>query len=273
MTAIVPIGEFARLSHLSVKALHHYHDIDLLIPAEIDAGTGYRRYSTEQVADAHLIRRLRELDMPLPEIRSVLAADDVADRDAALRAHLLRMEEQLQRTQRVVASLRGLLTPAAPLRVDYRRIPAFTALTRTAVVPQQEIEAWCAETFPMLYQAVSAAGIAPAGVAGAAYSPEFFTADVGEVTGFVPISADATAEFPGALTLTELPARDFAITTHDGPYSDIDRAYGALGSHVAEHDLALPEPIRELYLISPDEVGDPAGYRTELCWPISSAAE
>ncbi|WP_228807177.1 MerR family transcriptional regulator [Nocardia cyriacigeorgica] len=167
MTAIVPIGEFARLSHLSVKALHHYHEIELLVPARIDASTGYRRYSTEQVADAQLIRRLRELDMPLPEIRAVLAAQDVADRDAALRAHLLRMERQLQRTQEVVASLRGLLTTAPPLRVEYRRIPEFTALTRTAVVAREQIDRWCAETFPMLDAALAAAGIVPAGVAGA----------------------------------------------------------------------------------------------------------
>lgn len=270
MTAIVPIGEFARLSHLSVKALHHYHDIELLVPAQVDAGTGYRRYSTEQVADAQLIRRLRELDMPLPEIRAVLAAEDVADRDAALRAHLLRMERQLQRTQDVVASLRGLLTAAPPLRVQHRRIPEFTALTRTAVVAREQIDRWCAETFPMLDEALASAGLGAAGVAGAGYAPEFFTAEAGEVVGFVPVAAGTTGDFPDGLTVTTLPARDFAVAVHDGPYSEIDRVYGALGTHVAEHDIAVAEPIRELYLIGPDRCPDPAGYRTELCWPIAA---
>ncbi|WP_280481159.1 MerR family transcriptional regulator [Nocardia cyriacigeorgica] len=269
MTAIVPIGEFARLSHLSVKALHHYHDIELLVPAQVDAGTGYRRYSTEQVADAQLIRRLRELDMPLPQIREVLAAEEVAERDAALRAHLLRMEQQLQRTQEVVASLRGLLTAALPLTVAYRRIPAFTALTRTAVVAREQIDQWCAETFPLLDQALAAAELTPAGVAGAGYAPEFFTAEEGEVVAFVPVVAGTTGDFPDGLTVTTLPACDYAVALHEGPYSEIDRVYGALGTHVAEHDRALAEPIRELYLIGPDRTPDPAGYRTELCWPIA----
>lgn len=70
--------------------------------------------------------------------------------------------------------------------------------------------------------------------------------------------------------MTTLPARDFAVAVHDGPYSEIDRVYGALGTHVAEHDIAVAEPIRELYLIGPDRCPDPAGYRTELCWPIAA---
>ena len=65
MTLEVAIGEFARLCHLSAKTLRYYHDIDLLVPDAVDETTGHRRYSTRQVGDAHLIRRLRGLDMPL----------------------------------------------------------------------------------------------------------------------------------------------------------------------------------------------------------------
>ena len=75
MTATVTVGEFSRLTHLSVKTLHHYHEIGLLAPASVDPSSGYRRYGTTQVETALLIRRLRELRMPLPEVRDAGRVD------------------------------------------------------------------------------------------------------------------------------------------------------------------------------------------------------
>jgi DNA-binding transcriptional MerR regulator/effector-binding domain-containing protein len=268
MTATVSIGEFARLTYFSVKTLRYYHDIELLEPVAVDPASGYRRYSTDQVAQAHLIRRLRELDMPLPEIKAVLAAPDAGARDAALRAHLARMEAELQRTRDVVASLRSLLTPAAPITVEYRSVPAFPALAFIDTVTRGGIDAWCASAFPLLDQTLAAAGVAPAGIPGATYSMEFFADEAGEVVAFVPIPADARIDPPGELSVIELPARRFAITVHSGPFDDFDRTYGALGSYVAENDTALAEPVRELYVLGPGDIDDPNAYRTEVCWPI-----
>lgn len=268
MATTVSIGEFARLTYLSVKTLRYYHEVELLEPVAVDAGSGYRRYSLDQVAQAHLIRRLRGLDMPLPEIKAVLAASDTESRDAALRAHLERMEAELQRTQSVVASLRSLLTPAAPITVEYRSIAPFPALAYVDSVSRDVIGDWCAAAYPLLHETLAATNIAPAGVDGATYSMEFFEDDAGEVAAFIPIPADPRIALPSELSIIELPARRFAITVHSGPFDDFDRTYGALGSHVAEHDTSLAEPVRELYVLGPGEIDDPNAYRTELCWPI-----
>ena len=63
-----------------------------------------------------------------------------------------------------------------------------------------------------------------------------------------------------------------AVAVHAGGYEDIDRSYGRLGSHVAEHDDPLPEPIREHYLVGPDRTPQQHDYRTEIWWPIRSHA-
>ncbi|MEU4809942.1 MerR family transcriptional regulator [Nocardia fluminea] len=271
MTATVAIGEFARLTHLSVKTLRYYHEIELLEPAAVDAGTGYRRYSTDQVERAHLIRRLRDLDMPLPEIRTVLATADPAERDTTLRAHLTRMEAALERTREVVVSLRALLTaPPPPIEVDYRIEPAFTALTVTDQVERTAISGWCGTAFEQLYTILLESGVDPGGVAGATYSNEFFTEDHGRVTAYVPLPPGAEFIPTRGFAIVDFPARHFAVAVHDGPFEDFDRTYGALGSQVAEHGTALPdEPVRERYLVGPDITDNPADYRTEVCWPIT----
>ena len=71
------LGEFSRMTYLSVKALRHYHDVGLLEPAEIDPSSGYRHYTADQVATAQAIRRFRDLDMPLEQVREVLQAPDL----------------------------------------------------------------------------------------------------------------------------------------------------------------------------------------------------
>src|SRR5882757_7826914 len=143
MTPSVTIGEFSRLTYLSVKTLHHYHEIGLLAPAWIDPSSGYRRYETTQVPVAQLIRRLRDLQMPLAQVRSVVEAPDVATRDEAIRSHLDQMEAELIRTQEVVASLRSMLTLAPPpLHVEYRFVPAFRAYGVSARVERADIGPW-----------------------------------------------------------------------------------------------------------------------------------
>ena len=76
MAELLTVGEFSRLTHLTVKALHQYHEVGGLEPALIDPFTGYRYYALHQVEAAHLVRRLREVRMPVPQVRVVLAAPD-----------------------------------------------------------------------------------------------------------------------------------------------------------------------------------------------------
>ncbi len=265
MTASVTIGEFSRLTHLSVKTLHHYHEIGLLAPARIDPSSGYRRYETTQVPTAQLIRRLRDLQMPLAQVRAVVEAPDIESRDQALRLHLDQMERELVHTRDVVASLRSMLTlPVTNLQVEYRFVPAFRAFSVTDRVERDRIDEWCDSTFGLLGEIGGLQGITA--TPGATYGDEFFTDDVGEVVGFLPVAPDQRPiERVG---LVDLPASYFAVTVHDGPFTDFDRTYGALGSHVAEYCEVAPGPIRELYVVGPGDNVDPAGFRTEICWPI-----
>src|SRR5271168_2889727 len=98
-----------RSTHLSVKTLRHYHRIGLLEPADVDPDTGHRRYTTEQIPTAQVIRRFRALEMPLEEIQAVIAAPDLDTRNDLIAAHLDRLEENLAKTQEAAASLRNLL--------------------------------------------------------------------------------------------------------------------------------------------------------------------
>jgi DNA-binding transcriptional MerR regulator/effector-binding domain-containing protein len=265
------IGEFAKLTHLSVKTLRHYHDVGVIVPALVDPHTGYRRYSTSQVGSAHLVRRLRALDMPLAELAKVLDASDEQVRNKEILEFLQRMDDQLAQFRSAVASLRALLSePSDGTDVTLRHVPLTHSVARAAVVHRDEIGDWCATAFPALYNAIEQGGAHPVGHGGALYSPEFFENAAGRVVAFVPTGrrVDVTA----GLESYDVPAALLAVALHRGPFEELDRTYGSLGTYVTTKGLRSAGPIREHYLVSPDDTDDFAELRTEVCWPVDPAS-
>jgi DNA-binding transcriptional MerR regulator len=78
----ISIGEFARRSRLSLRALRLYDERGVLVPSRVDQASGYRYYDTAQLDEARLVVMLRELQFPLASIRELLACDPA---DAATR--------------------------------------------------------------------------------------------------------------------------------------------------------------------------------------------
>ncbi|MEU0090148.1 MerR family transcriptional regulator, partial [Kribbella sp. NPDC006257] len=79
---LLTISAFARRVGLAPSALRFYDDCGLLRPAEVDEQNGYRYYSPSQEPRATLLRDLREIDLPLADVRVVL--DEEAARGAAV---------------------------------------------------------------------------------------------------------------------------------------------------------------------------------------------
>ena len=81
----VSIGEFARRSRLSVKALRLYDERGVLVPARVDEASGYRYYDAAQLGAARLVAMLRQLGLPLATIKELLVCDpvDIAEQIAA----------------------------------------------------------------------------------------------------------------------------------------------------------------------------------------------
>ena len=109
------IGAFARVAQVSVRTLHHYDDIGLLPPAQVDPQTGYRWYRADQLQRLNRILALRDLGLPLTEVRKVV--DDEVSVDE-LRGMLRlrqaeardRMAAEAERLSRVEARLRQMET-------------------------------------------------------------------------------------------------------------------------------------------------------------------
>jgi DNA-binding transcriptional MerR regulator len=259
------IGDFARATHLSVKTLRYYHDAGLLVPATIDPHSGYRRYGVDQIGTAQVIRRFRDLGMPVDDVRTVLRTSDLGARNELIVGHLRRLEQELEATQAAVSSLRDLLEhPVIDLPVEHRSLDSARVAAISGEVATSQIGAWLQGALGELYATASAQGVEDPGVAGGVYDNGLFEADGGDAVVYLPCPLEPV----GRIRALDLPAVDLAVVTHAGPEAGIDRAYGALAAYVARHALAVDGPVRELYPVNRHHLADPARWRTEIGWPI-----
>lgn len=271
--SLLRIGPFSRASSLSVKSLRAYHEAGLLVPAAIDHDTGYRSYSVAQLTDAAIIRRLRQLDVPLDAIGAVLEGRDPAVTRKVLAEHGTVLADRLAATQRAIDELYvALETPELHTPVHLRPEPARTVLTFSGTVNEDEWTPFLDRAFALLTAAVAASGAVVDGALGGCYPPQLDD-DAQDVVAFVPVGSAPllpAAERSAGVRVGELPATNVAVSAHRGAYDDIDTTYRHLGAWVAEHAEPADLPVRELYLVGPGDVEDPADFRTEICWPVQT---
>jgi effector-binding domain-containing protein len=270
MENLVPIGRFSKMTRLSVKALRHYDELGLLVPAVVDPSSGYRYYTYGQANRAEAIRVLRSLDMPLEDVREALEADDPLVAAKVLDRHRARLEAELGRHERMLVFLGKLIERkegVMPYEVTVKEVPAQHVAVLRRHTALATIGTAVMEGFTTLGRTVGTAGVPMAG------PPLLIMPDVidEETDGDIELAFPLAAPFAGAGEVEgrELPAMTVASTVHRGPYDEVGPAYHTLTGWIQEHGHEVAGPPREIYLTDPQETPDPADYLTEIQFPIS----
>jgi effector-binding domain-containing protein len=270
MENLVPIGRFSKMTRLSVKALRHYDELGLLVPAVVDPSSGYRYYTYGQANRAEAIRVLRSLDMPLEDVREALEANDPQLAAKVLDRHRARLETELGRHERMLVFLGKLIERkegVMPYEVEVKEVPAQHVAAVRKHASMATIGEDVSSGFATVGQAVGMAGVP---MAGPPFLVMFDVIDE-ESDGDIEIAFPVALPFEGAGEVAgkELPAMTVASTVHRGPYDEIGPAYQTLQGWIQEHGHEVAGPPREIYLTDPQETPDPADYLTEVQFPIS----
>lgn len=270
MAGSLTIGEFSRITHLSIKTLRRYHEAGLLEPADVDRYTGYRYYTIDQVPTAQIIHRFRDLGMPLREIGELVTVIDPEARAAVITQHLQRLETQLDSTRAAVVALQQLLQPdAAPLEVRRYRVEAMTVAAVRDIVDISDALRWYDSAMRELDAVLGSASVLRLGPPGGLYDHELFIEERGTMVVYIRVAEPPTR---GRVEALVIPATDLATTMHVGSHDDIDVTYAALGTYVSQQALQVAGPIREIYHIGPRDTDDSSAWRTEIGWPIFQTA-
>ncbi|MEM9068474.1 MAG: MerR family transcriptional regulator [Myxococcota bacterium] len=260
----LPIGRFARLCRLSVKALRHYDKLGILRPAWVDSTTGYRFYERSQLRRALAIAMLRTLEVPLESIREILdAGGDRAVR--ALQAEADRQSRELARKHTILASLERLVRDRtlAPYEVSVVSRQETLAAWTTETVPVDQQEVATTQMIRDLMASLTAAGIRwsdPVVCRFPGGRSDLLTLEVGVA---VPAGTESEAH-----RIEPLAARRSAKVTHIGPYATLGLAHHALFAWARENGAEEAGPIEEVYVDDPDDT-PPAALTTEVHLPLA----
>lgn len=263
---MLKVGEFSRLGYVTVRALRLYDDLGLLKPAHVDASTGYRYYSLEQLPRLNRILALKELGLDLEQIRRML---DLPLSLEAVRGMLqlkqAELEQQLDRTQlqldRLNLRLRQMEQEGRPeplLDVHLKPLPALNVASIRAVVPHvDQVGLYCNAHFTLLAGWLGAAGMALGQTINLYYAEEYHEEQI-EMESAVVLEHRPSTTPPPGVTLGRLePVAHAAVMTLETRMGDLPLAIADLLAWVSKSELTPVGPLREVHHFE-----DP----TALCW-------
>ena len=265
------IGEFSRVSGITVKALRLYHEQGLLVPTRIDAETGYRYYAAPLLDRARAIVALRRLELGLDQIGQMLAsADDSAAILAAMEAHRGVLEQRIR-------SLRSAVRSIGQFIEDERK--AIAMLHENDGVTEKSVD-------PMLIAGVrmkgrygdSGKGFAKIGRAfgrlinGPCFMLHYdaeYKEDDADFEACMPVRQGKQVE---GVAVRELPAAQCVCLLHKGPYDRLGPSYAKAFRYAKERGYTISVPTREVYVKGPGMIfkGNLKNYVTEIQLPIES---
>jgi effector-binding domain-containing protein len=270
---LLPIGQFARMTGLTVRAVRHYGELGLLEPAYVDPDTGYRYFTTEQVADAEAIRRLRFLELALDEIREILEANDAALTRSKLVSHRAKMAELAAATEQILVTLQKIIEGEEELvpgvadihsEVEVKDVPAQHVLVIRERAPLESMSEVIPDAYRELEGYLAELEVEPSG-------PPVTVCPYPDNEGMVVVENNWPVADPvggrGRIEAATLPACTVLAYMHRGHYEQLDRSYRALQAVVEREQLEVAGAPREIYLTGPEEL-PPEKWLTEIQFPI-----
>jgi DNA-binding transcriptional MerR regulator len=246
------IGEFSRLSRVSVRMLRHYDKLGLLTPSQTDPFTGYRYYSAEQLPRLNRIIALRDLGFSLEQITGMLEDDLSTDQLLGmLKLKRAEVEEQMKSEQQKLARLEVRIRQMSesPVHAAYDVVvrdiePELAAMYREVATDDDRIQQMfdMVETYVVEFDGARA-DKPPFSIY---YDDEYRDKDM-DVEVAVPLKY-AIPETE-SIRVRQMPRlSNVACVVHVGEYSDIYQAYNALLAWIEANDYRMTGPIREIYL-------------------------
>ena len=259
------IGEFSKITGLTVKTLRFYHDKGLLVPAYVDDRTGYRHYDIRQIDKARVITQLRGLDFTLVQIAELLAnCDDQADILDFLERQQLLLEQKIRQFRGALDSLQQMIRQEKEARMTVQN-SNFTVEEKTlsplliAGVRMQARYCDCGKGFSMIGKSFWRH------IAGPAFLLHYDTEykEEADFEACMPIKKGKDVD---GISVRELPGGRCVSLMHKGPYGEIGRSYAKLAACIKEKGYEIIMPTREIYIKGPGMIfkGNPMKYLTEI---------
>lgn len=263
------IGEFSTLAKITVKTLRFYDEIGLFKPSFVD-DNGYRYYSIDQLGDLQKIISLREIDMPIDEIKSIMSGADIVVR---MNNRLKELENELQRNRQNISLVKKYLARAkkGDFMKDYQAKKI--TIAKCVVYYKHGVIDSMADMFPFILAAGEEVRANNPTLKCA--SPEYCFVTYGaeeykekDVELEYAEAVEGFGKESENIKFKEMPETQAISVMHKGSYSKLGEAYAFAIDYVKQHGYEIAAPIREVYINGCWDKETEDEYLTEIQVPV-----
>jgi len=261
------IGDFSKITNITVKALRYYDEEGILIPSS-RADNSYRYYDENDFKKARLITFLRALEFSIAEIKDVLAQyDSEEDLSYFLVEKKAWIEQKVIKEQELIEKIDRFLTyEKEEHRMEYviekKELNAVEVATMRFKGAYKDVGKY----FGLIFKEAKNKA---QGTPFCCYHDAGFSEDA-DIEVCVPVKGFVTS---GDIVVKQLPRISAICTTHTGGYDTLNLAYKALLDYAQQHNVRCGLPSREIYHKGPGMLfrGNPNKYVTEIVIPIENS--
>lgn len=268
---MLKIGNFSKLSRVSIRMLRHYDEIGLLKPVKIDEFIGYRYYSEEQLPIMARINSLKDMGFGLAAIREILECyDNKEEMERYLRiryAELIALSEETALRLRFLETAIERLGKEETMNYDVvlKTLPERQVASVRQIIPCYEHEG---KLWHILFKETGHMNLVieePCYMCAILHDKEYKESDVD-----VEVQATVKGNYQDTENVrfkTE-PEITVASITFKGPYEQFREVYASLASWVKANEYEFCGPMFDIYHVSPHETQNPEEFITEVCCPV-----
>ena len=272
---MIKIGDFARLSQVSVVTLRYYDEMDLLKPVKIDTFTGYRFYSAVQLPRLNRILALKDLGFSLDQIKLMLADGLTLEQ---LRGMLTmqrnevekRLSDEQERLHRIEARLRQIEMENKMPNYDVviKTIPSMLVASRRVTIPtNDQVPQYLDSAYMEVYSYVHRQSAKDTGPCFALWHSPSDVYENEDAEAVVPIDRPLTGN--DKVKVYELPSTQVASVVHQGSFEDFTQGHAALLEWIDSNAYQIVGPYREIYIRH--DKGQLSDSTTEIQFPVEKA--
>ncbi|MBI4744875.1 MAG: MerR family transcriptional regulator [Actinobacteria bacterium] len=260
------IGEFSRISGLSIKALRLYHEKELLIPTLIDDQSGYRYYDHKNVERARIIKYLRDMEFSLSDIGEILKdANDEADVVEFFEKKKKEILSRIHQQKNIIKNLELIIKTEkeAVMALNHTEFEVEEKEFDTLLIAGVRYKGKysdCGEAFKKISKAM---GWNICGKPFNLYYDSEYKEEDADIETCMPVKKGKNVE---GISVRELPGGKGVSLIHKGPYEALGRSYEKIMAYIKGKGYRPKLPTREVYLKGPGMIfkGNPENYLTEF---------
>jgi effector-binding domain-containing protein/DNA-binding transcriptional MerR regulator len=270
------IGDFSRLTKVSIKAFRYYDELGLLKPVKVDDITGYRYYSATQLPRLNKILTLKDLGFSLSQVTEIIDSELSTELlTSMLTLRKLELTESIKIDQQKLFRIQRLLTnineevSLSMLKYDVliKKVEPLKIASIRDIIPNYSSQGHIWEELVRYLNQNNVKIVPPCLVI--CYDTGYKESNVD-----VEIAEHIIGSAPGngRVVFRELESvEEMAYVVHKGSYETLNMAYGSLMKWIEDSGYKIAGPNRELYLEGEWSVKSPDEYITEIQIPVTKA--